>query len=69
MKCYFHLILKIVVQLHKHQSSSEQREVKKFGIALDGEVGLYSSLERWGFIQAGVLLFQDYFLTGVVLGF
>ena len=43
--------------------------VKKFEIALDGEVELYSSWKRWGCIQAGVLLFQNYFLTGVVLGF
>ena len=32
-------------------------------------MGLYSKWERWGCIQAGVLLFQNCFLTGVVLGF
>ena len=59
----------IFIQLQKHQSWSDQRESKKFEITLDGEVGLYSICERWGCIQAGVLLFQNYFLTGVVLGF
>ena len=28
-----------------------------------------SLVKRWGCIQAGVILFQNQFLTGVVLGF
>ena len=51
----------ITALFQKHQRSSEQQEDKK-------NLKLFL-LERWGCIQAGVLLFQTQFLTGVVLAF
>ena len=44
----FYMILKVVDQLHRDQSSSEQREGKNFQVALNcyiqsWKVGLYSS--------------------------
>ena len=73
IKGYFHLILKIFIQLSTDSKNTKvlvnSERVKNLKLLLTGEVGLYSSWQGWGYIQAGVLLFQKCFLIGVVLVF